>query len=172
VSPLPKIALSALKTLTLIFHVHYEFWNSERGRECAINNLRTFFHLLLLHSLQQSLHLQVIHTHLNMHIGTPSGYIDTERDLGCLVDSVWPTISSSVMDEMKSLKMLVKCKFSITIVHQHNNAPLIGAEKRLEIEEQLKDVHPSMMNGTSEYLTIEWIDDAHCLGNPFTTTWK
>ena len=97
------------------------------------------------------------------------GHTDTERDLGCLVDSVWPTISSLAMDEIKSLKTSVNCKFSIDIACWDDNpALLVSAEKRLEIEKHLKGVHLSLTDGTHECLTIEWRDDVRCCENPFT----
>ena len=104
-----------------------------------------------------------------MLIPTPFGHTDTERDLDCLVDSMWPAISSSVMDEIKSLKISVNCKYSINIVCFDNNGGLIGAEKRLTIEKHLKGVHPSLMNGTGECLTIEW-KDVLCRESPFTVS--
>ena len=68
------------------------------------------------------------------------------------------------MDEIKSLKISVNCKYSITIVREEDDVPSVGAEKRLEIEKQLKEVHPSLMDGC---LTIEWRDDVHCLWESF-----
>jgi hypothetical protein len=104
-----------------------------------------------------------------MDIGNPHGNSDIERDLDCLVGSAWPTIFSLVMNEIKSLKIRVSCKYSITVVHWHNNTPLVG-EKRLEIEKQLKNAHPSLVDDASECLTIEWREDVPCLGNPFTVS--
>jgi hypothetical protein len=106
-----------------------------------------------------------------MDVGDPHGDSDTGRDLDYLISKAWPTIFSLVMDEIKSLKIQVICKYSITVVHRHDNTPLVG-EKRSEIEKQLKGAHPSLMDAASECLTIEWKDDVHCLGNPFTPSRK
>jgi hypothetical protein len=177
VSLLPKIALSELKTLTLVYNLYFYLWISEIRRECRICELREFFHFLRSISLQQSSILQVIDMHLKINMVLRGSYddfngyrnivmhIDTESELGLLVDSALPAIFPLVMEQIKALKISVNCKYSITIVNQqHKNAPLFGAEKRLEIEKQLKEAHPSL---TDECLTVEWRDDVHCLGDPF-----
>jgi hypothetical protein len=176
VSPLSRIALSELKMLTLIFDLYYWFWNHERHRALPIRELRIFFHPLLSTSLQRSSNLQVIDMHLKINMVLRGRYTDWDgysrivrhinfqSELGLLVDSAWPAIFSSIMEQIKTLKISVNCKYSITIVNQHDDAPLVGAEMRLEIEKQLKEVHPSLMDGC---LTVEWRDDVHCHGDPF-----
>ena len=103
-------------------------------RERTTRYLQTFLRPLLPASLQQSLNLQVIHTHLNMLCG----HTDTERDLGCLVDSVWPTISLLAMDEIKSLKTSVNCKFSIDIACWDDNPAVLVSAGRTVLTSVLR----------------------------------
>jgi hypothetical protein len=163
VSPLSRIALSELKTLTLVYTLYYWDCHSESDRERRILDLRKFFHPLLSTSLQQSSNLQVIDMHLIIDIALKVRDTEIENELGLIVDSAWPTTFSLVMEQIKSLKISVNCTYSVTIVNQHKNVPLVGAEKRLEIEKQLKEVHPSLMDS----LAIEWRDDVHYVGHPF-----
>jgi hypothetical protein len=155
-SPLLRIAISELRTLTLRFDLIPYFAGSESWREYISRNLRSCLHPLLLTSVQQTSNLQVIHYHLKMTIGSKAG-----RGLGFLIDSPWPTVFPVVMDEIRSLKTRIKDKYTVAIVHRCYNTPFIVAEKRLEIEKKLMDVLPMPMDGTSKCLTIEWKDDIH-----------